>query len=118
MFPEQAAAGVCTVNRVAIWCDKRLRRERIRLWPVEPLGIIADWRNDLVHRNGVDEHDVPRVITAQQLQNALKKVSDLIAAADMSLRLEIDYFGNWRNEENREIIASALRIYPGGESSR
>ncbi|PTA87959.1 hypothetical protein C9415_25710 [Kluyvera sp. Nf5] len=88
------------------------------VWPVKPLGIIADWRNDLVHRNGVDEHDVPRVISAQQLQNALQKVSDLIAAADMSLRLEIDYFGNWRNEENREIIAAALRISPGGESSR
>lgn len=86
-------------------------------WPTEPLGIIADWRNDLVHRNGVDEHDVPRVISAQQLQNALQKVSDLIEAADMSLRLEVDYFGNWRNEENREIIASALNIPPAGESS-
>jgi hypothetical protein len=80
------------------------------VWPIEPLGIIADWRNDLVHRNGVDEHDVPRVISAQQLQNALQKVSDLIEAADHSLRLEVDYFGNWRNEENREIIAGALRI--------
>lgn len=87
------------------------------VWPTEPLGIIADRRNDLVHRNGVDEHDVPRVISAQQLQNALQKVSDLIKAADMSLRLEVDYFGNWRNEENREIIAAALRISPGGESS-
>jgi integrase len=84
------------------------------VWPVKPLGIIADWRNDLVHRNGVDEHDVPRVISAQQLQNALQKVSDLIEAAH-SLRLEVDYFGNWRNEENREIIASALNISPAGE---
>lgn len=87
------------------------------VWPTEPLGIIADWRNDLVHRNGVDEHDVPRVISAPQLQNALQKVSDLIEAADMSLRLEVDYFGNWRIEENREIIASALNIPPAGESS-
>ncbi len=86
------------------------------VWPTEPLGIISDWRNDLVHRNGVDEHDVPRVISAQQLQNTLQKVSDLIEAADISLRLEVDYFGNWRNEENREIIASALNIHPAGES--
>lgn len=87
------------------------------VWTTEPLGIIADWRNDLVHRNGVDEHDVPRVISAQQLQNALQKVSDLLEAADMSLRLEVDYFGNWRNEENREIFASVLNILPAGESS-
>lgn len=86
------------------------------VWPTDPLGIISDWRNDLVHRNGVDEHDVPRVISAQQLQNTLQKVSDLIEAADMSLRLEVDYFGNWRNEENRETIASALNIPPAGES--
>lgn len=45
------------------------------VWPTEPLGIISDWRNDLVHRNGVDEHDVPRGISAQQLQNTLQKVS-------------------------------------------
>ena len=87
------------------------------VWPTEPLGIIADWRNDLVHRNGVDEHDVPRVISAQQLHSALQKVSDLIEAADHSLRLEVDYFGNSRTEENREIIAAALRISPGRESS-
>lgn len=87
------------------------------VWPVKPLGIIADWRNDLVHRNGVDEHDEPRVISAQQLQNALQNVSELIEAADLSLRLEVDYFGNWRNEENREIFASALRISPVGKSS-
>nr|WP_228302994.1 hypothetical protein [Klebsiella pneumoniae] len=59
---------------------------------VRPLGIIADWRNDLVHRNGVDEHDVPRVISAQQLQNALQRVSDLIEAAHQSLSQEVDYF--------------------------
>lgn len=87
------------------------------VWPTEPLGIIADWRNDLVHRNGVDEHDVPRVISAQQLQNALQKVTDLIEAADHSLSQEVDYFGNWRNEENREIIASGLRIVPDGDAS-
>ncbi|WP_019843180.1 hypothetical protein [Escherichia coli] len=80
------------------------------VWPVQPLGIITDWRNDLVHRNGVNEHDEPRVISAQQLQNALQKVSELIDAADLSMRQEIDLFGNWRNEENREIIASALNI--------
>ena len=80
------------------------------VWPVKPLDIIADWRNDLVHRNGVDEHDVPRGISAQQLQNALQRVSDLIEAAHRSLCQEVDYFGNWRSEENREIIASALNI--------
>lgn len=85
------------------------------VWPIEPLGIIADWRNDLVHRNGVDEHDVPRAITAQQLKNALQKVYDLIEAADLSLRLEVDYFGNWRKEENREIIASSLNIHSPGD---
>ncbi|HBW4287341.1 TPA: hypothetical protein MI944_22495 [Klebsiella pneumoniae] len=87
------------------------------IWPVKPLGIIADWRNDLVHRNGVDEFDEPRSISVHQLQNALQKVSDLIEAADMSLCLEVDYFGNWRNEENREIIASGLRIIPDGDAS-
>ncbi|MEL5597103.1 hypothetical protein [Serratia ureilytica] len=87
------------------------------IWPVKPLGIIADWRNDLVHRNSVDEQDVPRTISAQQLQNALQSVSDLIEAAHQSLRLEVAYFGNLRNEENREIIASALNIPPAGEAS-
>lgn len=87
------------------------------VWPVKPLGIIADWRNDLVHRNGVDEHDEPRVISVQQLQNALQKVSDLIEAAHLSLRQELDYFGNWRTEENREIIASALYIPSAGKKS-
>ena len=87
------------------------------VWPVKPLGVIADWRNDLVHRNGVDEHDVPRKISAPQLQNALQKVSDLIEAADHSLRLEVDYFGNSRTAENREIIASALYIPPAGNKS-
>ena len=88
------------------------------VWPIEPLGIIADWRNDLVHRNGVDEHDVPRVISAQQLQNALQRVSDLIEAAHQSLSQEVDYFGNWRSEENREIIASALNISTDSDVSR
>lgn len=80
------------------------------VWPVKPLGIIADWRNDLVHRIGVDEHDVPIEISAQQLLNALQRVSDLIEAAHRSHCQEVDYFGNWRSEENREIIASALNI--------
>ena len=88
------------------------------VWPVKPLSIIADWRSDLVHRNGVDEHDVPRAISAQQLLNALQRVSDLIEAAHQSLRLEVDYFGNWRNEENREILASALNLPPAGGASR
>ncbi|MDM3101752.1 MULTISPECIES: hypothetical protein [Citrobacter] len=87
------------------------------VWPTEPLGIIADWRNDLVHRNGVDEHDVPRVISAQQLQNALQKVYGLIDAANLSMRQEIDLFGDARTEENREIIASSLRISPDGDLS-
>jgi len=86
------------------------------VWPVEPLGIIADWRNDLVHRNGVDEYDVPISISAQQLENALQRVSDLIVAAHMSLKQEVDYFGNWRTQENREIIASALNIPYAGET--
>lgn len=88
------------------------------VWPVQPLGIIADWRNDLVHRNGVDEYDEPRVISVQQLQNALQKVSDLIEAAHLSLRLELDYFGDLRSEENREIIASALNVPTPGIKTR
>lgn len=86
------------------------------VWPLQPLEMISKWRNDLVHRNGVDEYDTPRMITVQQLQTALQKVSDLIEAAHLSLRLEVEYFGNWRNEENREIIASALNIPPARES--
>jgi hypothetical protein len=66
----------------------------------------------------VDEHDVPRVISAQQLQNALQRVSDLIEAAHQSLSQEVDYFGNWRSEENREIIASALNISTDSDVSR
>jgi integrase len=85
------------------------------VWPTEPLGIIADWRNDLVHRNGVDEHDVPRVISAPQLQSALQKVSDLIEAADHSLRLEVDYFGNSRTEENRKSLRQHC-AYPRAEN--
>lgn len=87
------------------------------VWPIEPLADIAVWRNDLVHRNGVDEQDEPRVVSVYLLRNALQRVSDLIEAAHQSLRLEVDYFGNERHEENREIIASALCITSGGESS-
>ncbi|HHO9701273.1 hypothetical protein [Citrobacter braakii] len=87
------------------------------VWPLQPLEMISEWRNDLVHRNGVDKYDTPRLITVQQLQTALQKVSDLIEAAHMSMSLEVDYFGNWRNEENREIIASGLRIVPDGDAS-
>ncbi|MCD9802508.1 hypothetical protein ACRE51_27100, partial [Klebsiella pneumoniae] len=55
---------------------------------------------------------------AQQLQNALQRVSDLIEAAHQSLSQEVDYFGNWRSEENREIIASALNISTDSDVSR
>lgn len=88
------------------------------VWPVEPLGIIADWRNDLVHRNGVDEHDEPRVISVQQLQNALQKVSALIEAAHLSIKLEADLFGDGRTEENREILAYFLNVPLPGNTSR
>ncbi|MFF6013477.1 hypothetical protein [Rahnella sp. R3(2024)] len=80
------------------------------VWPLTPLGIITQWRNDLVHRNGVDEKDVPLAISPLQLQNALQKVYELISAANISMRQEVDLFGDGRREENREIIASALNI--------
>ncbi|ATZ93061.1 HEPN domain-containing protein [Dickeya fangzhongdai] len=87
------------------------------VWPIEPLGIIADWRNDLVHRNGVDKQDVPLDISPHQLQNALQKVCALIEAADIAMQQEIDLFGNGRTEENREIMASALNITLSGDAS-
>lgn len=80
------------------------------IWPLRPLSIITLWRNDLVHRNGVAENDVPIDISPQQLQNALQKVYELIDAADMSMRQEVDLFGDWRTAENREIIAVALNL--------
>ncbi|TPG56767.1 hypothetical protein [Ewingella americana] len=80
------------------------------VWPLTPLGIITQWRNDLVHRNGVDEQDVPLALSPLQLQNALQKVYELISAANISMRQEVDLFGDGRTEENREIIASALNI--------
>lgn len=80
------------------------------IWPLRPLGIITQWRNDLVHRNGVDEQDVPLAISPLQLQNALQKVYELISAANISMRQEVDLFDDGRTEENREIIASALNI--------
>ncbi|VTM94041.1 Uncharacterised protein [Raoultella planticola] len=58
----------------------------------------------------MDKYDVPIKISAHQVQNALQKVYDLVEAAHRSLCQEVDYFGNWRSEENREIIASALNI--------
>ena len=82
------------------------------VWPVTPLAIIAEWRNDLVHRNGVDENDVPREISEQLLKNTLQKVYDLIDAADLSMKQEIDLFGNIRIQENLEIIASSVHISP------
>ncbi|MBC3947882.1 hypothetical protein H8S21_21375 [Erwinia persicina] len=87
------------------------------VWPIEPLGIIADWRNDLIHRNGVAKNDVPIDISRMDLQNALQKVSELIDAANISMQQEVELFGDWRTEENREIIASALRISPDRELS-
>ncbi|MBY6260059.1 hypothetical protein K3G69_26655 [Phytobacter diazotrophicus] len=87
------------------------------VWPVKPLSIIADWRNDLVHRNGVGKDDVPLTISPTLLENTLQSISALIDAAHMSIRQEADWFGNGRTEENREIIASALNILPAGESS-
>ncbi|WP_187488599.1 hypothetical protein [Duffyella gerundensis] len=82
-------------------------------WPLGPLSIITQWRNDLVHRNGVAENDVPVDISPLQLQNALQKVHDLIEAADISMRQEVDWFGDWRTVENREIITAALLPFPG-----
>lgn len=87
------------------------------VWPIELLGDIAVWRNDLVHRNGVDEQDEPRVVSVYLLRNALQRVSDLIEAAHQPLCREVDYFGNERHLENREIIASVLCITLAGESS-
>lgn len=86
------------------------------IWPLKPLAIISGWRNDLVHRNGVDEQDMPIDITPQLLQHALQKVFELIDVADTSMRQEVDLFGDGRTEENREIIASALNIPPAGEA--
>lgn len=80
------------------------------VWPLSSLSVITQWRNDLVHRNGVAENDVPVEISPQQLLNALSKVSALIDAADMSMRQEVDLFGNWRTEQNREIIAGELNL--------
>lgn len=88
------------------------------VWPLQPLEMISEWRNDLVHRNGVDKYDTPRLITVQQLQTALQKVSDLIEAAHLSMTQEVDYFGNERTEENREILAAAFRISLPGDTSR
>lgn len=87
------------------------------VWPLTPLNLITQWRNDLVHRNGVDEHDAPLDISPHQLQNALQKVYELIEAADISMQQEIDLFGDWRADENREIIASVLNIALSGDAS-
>ena len=86
------------------------------VWPTEPLGIIADWRNDWYTATAW-MNMMCHVISAQQLQNALQKVYGLIDAANLSMRQEIDLFGDARTEENREIIASSLRISPDGDLS-
>ncbi|MDP9707569.1 UNVERIFIED_ORG: hypothetical protein J2W64_004792 [Rahnella aquatilis] len=65
----------------------------------------------------MDEQDVPLAISPLQLQNALQKVYELIDAADISMRQEVDLFGDGRTEENREIIASALNIYSTRDAS-
>lgn len=62
------------------------------------------------------ENDVSVDISPLQLQNALQKVHDLIDAADISMRQEVDLFGDWRTVENREIIAAALLPFPGDVS--
>lgn len=85
-------------------------------WPLGPLSIITQLRNDLAHRNGVTENDVPVDISSLQLQNALQKVHDLIDAADISMRQEVDLFGDRRTLENREIIAAAILPFPGDRS--
>ncbi|MBP2834751.1 hypothetical protein J8658_01880 [Dickeya zeae] len=84
------------------------------VWPLTPLHLITQWRNDLVHRNGVDKQDVPLDISPHQLQTALQTVCALIEAADIAMQQEIDLFGDGRTEENREIIASALSITLSG----
>ncbi len=87
------------------------------VWPLKPLITISEWRNGLVHRNGVDENDVPINISPYHLRNALQKVYELIDAADLSMRQEIDLFGDNRTEENRQIIASLLNISTPGDAS-
>ncbi|WP_432369294.1 hypothetical protein ACRPH4_22880 (plasmid) [Pantoea allii] len=85
------------------------------VWPLKSLGDIVQLRHDLVHRNGVDENDLPVIISPHHLQSALQKISDLVSAADISMHLETDLFGDWRDEENREITAGNLNLsLPGG----
>ncbi len=86
------------------------------VWPLRPLAVITQWRNDLVHRNGVTENDLPTDISPQQLQSALKKVYELIDAADMSMRQEIDLFGNGRSEEYREFFACVFNPQSSGKT--
>lgn len=88
------------------------------VWPLDPLAVITQCRNDLVHRNGVAENDVPFDISPQQLRNGLRKVHELIDAADLSMRQEVDLFGDWRTAENRKIIATSLSLSLPGDASR
>lgn len=81
-------------------------------WPNEPLENISQLRNDLVHRNGVDKKDVPVIISAQLLQKTLQQVRDLIDAANLSMQLEVDLFGNGCPEENKTFISSLLNSPP------
>lgn len=80
------------------------------VWPIAPLTMITQWRNDLVHRNGVGKDYVPLDISPPILDNALQCISALIDASHISIKQEVDWFGNGRTEENRVIIASALGI--------
>jgi len=82
------------------------------VWPTEPLKTIPLLRNDLVHRNGVDKKDIPVIISAQLLQKTLQQVRDLIDAANLSMQLEVDLFGNGCPEENKTFISSLLNSPP------
>lgn len=82
------------------------------VWPTEPLETISLLRNHLVHRNGVDKRDVPVIISARLLQKTLQQVRDLIDAANLSMQLEVDLFGNGCPEENKTFISLLLNSPP------
>lgn len=68
-------------------------------WPIEPLKEIVTVRQDLVHRNGVTKRDTPLDISLGQLRQAMDDIQVFIDEVNTSMNLEIDYFGNHRNEE-------------------
>ncbi|MDV7024488.1 MULTISPECIES: hypothetical protein [Atlantibacter] len=57
-------------------------------WPVEPLEYIVRTRQDLVHRNGVSEDDVPVSIGSWDLTSAITAVRRFIDVVAHSLRRE------------------------------